>query len=91
MSTAVEILAARELERYRVEIGPSEAVDRFIRSYSKVRVRKTYAFHLMLYFRWLREKGVPLTPDARVGKIFVTSAKGRRVLAKIRGMEAPSQ
>ena len=43
--------------------------------------------------RELRSRGLvePLTPGARVGKIFVTSAKGRRVLAKIREMEAPAQ
>jgi len=66
MSTAIEALAARELERYKAEIGPSEAVDRFLRCYSKVRVQKLYAFHLLLYFRWLKRKEISMGPDQLV-------------------------
>jgi integrase len=63
-TTSVEATAARELRRRLEEIGPSECVARYIRSYAKVRVQSLYALHLLLYFRWLRKsREVPMTPD----------------------------
>ena len=66
MSTSAEAQATRDLARYLKEIGPSEAVDRYLRRYTKVRVRRLYAFHLALYFRWLKRKGALTTPDELV-------------------------
>ncbi len=44
---------------------PSEAIDRFLSRYAKIRTQKAYAIHLQLYSRWLKEEGVSLTPDSR--------------------------
>jgi hypothetical protein len=68
MSTATTAeLAARDLSKRLDEIGPSEAVAHFVRSYAKVTVQSLYALHLCLYFRWLRnKKGVEMTPDELV-------------------------
>jgi len=63
MRTVAEENAARDLGKHLEHIGPSEAVTRFIRSYGKVRVQCVYALHLKLYFRWLKGKGIDLTPD----------------------------
>ena len=42
---SVEAQSARDLEKYMGELGPSDAVNRFLRRYAKVRVRRLYAFH----------------------------------------------
>jgi hypothetical protein len=39
------------------------AVARYLSRYGKERVREVFRSHLRLYFRWLREKGVGLTPE----------------------------
>jgi integrase len=48
------------------EIGPSPAVDRFLRKYGNVRTKATYALELALYLRWLKSKGVSTSPDGLV-------------------------
>ena len=48
--------AEKNLERNLKQIGPSEAVERFLSSYGKVRVRDTYSLHLLIFFRWLKEE-----------------------------------
>jgi integrase len=62
-----KIRAIREAEqsvaRIRRQIGPSEAIDRFLSRYGKIRTQKVYATHLQLYLRWLKEQGVSMTPD----------------------------
>ncbi len=63
---SVEAVAARCVERYVREIGRSECVRRFLQCYAKVRVQKVYAFHLLLYFRWLKKNGVNMSPDELV-------------------------
>ncbi len=60
----VILQAERELAHNLAKIGPSEAVDRYLRSYGKVRVRAAMSFRLMIYFRWLKTKGLSqLSPD----------------------------
>jgi hypothetical protein len=60
----VILQAERELAYNLAKIGPSEAVDRFLRSYGKVRVRAAMSFRLMIYFRFLKARGLSqLSPD----------------------------
>lgn len=66
MNTRIEAQAARDLTRWRAEIGPSEAADRFVHCYPKVRIQRLYTFHLWTYFRRLRKKGVEMTSDQLV-------------------------
>ncbi|MDG7007110.1 MAG: hypothetical protein JRN06_02560 [Nitrososphaerota archaeon] len=56
----------RALDHFLAELGPSAAVDRFLRGYGNVRTRCSYAGHLVLYLRWLKSNGVETTPDALV-------------------------
>lgn len=45
------------------EIGPSEAVSRWLSKYGSVRTRAAYAVEFVFYLRWLKAKGVKMTPD----------------------------
>lgn len=52
-----------ELDRKLREIGPSEAVTRLIDKYGSLSTRKNYAIVIALYLRWLKGKGITLSPD----------------------------
>lgn len=65
MEPEAQLKAQKQLERALREIGKSEAVERFIRSFGNVRVKALYASHLSLYFRWLKSK-TPMTRDELV-------------------------
>ena len=41
----------------------SESVARFLSRYGNIRTKSSYAVHLDLYFRWLKDKGNFRTPD----------------------------
>lgn len=56
----------RALAAFLEELGPSAAVDRFLRGYGNVRTRCSYAGHLALYLRWLKDRGTEATPDALI-------------------------
>jgi integrase len=82
--------AEKNLERNLKQIGPSEAVERFLSSYGKVRVRDTYSLHLLIFFRWLKEEqGVQMSPDELVqdNLICVFDSKPTDVGAKRRHRE----
>jgi len=55
--------AENGLRLFLEELGPSKAVETFLRNYGNVRTRNAYAGELCLYFRWLRGKGIDMTPD----------------------------
>lgn len=55
--------ANKELEYALREVGPSQAVTRFLSKYTNVNTKAAYAAQLRLYFRWLNSKGVVMTPD----------------------------
>jgi hypothetical protein len=60
----VQLNAQKQPARELVKLGESKAVDRFIRSYGKVRVQALYAARLRIYFKWPRAAGVSsLSPD----------------------------
>lgn len=46
--------AEQELQRKLREIGPSEAIQRFLNKYGRLKTRYSYVLRLALYFRWLR-------------------------------------
>jgi integrase len=56
----------RALENFLRELGPSPCVERFLGGYGNVRTKTAYAGHLAMYLRWLKQKGVALTPDQLV-------------------------
>ncbi|MDG6919370.1 MAG: hypothetical protein JRN62_08050 [Nitrososphaerota archaeon] len=56
----------RALDHFLAEIGPSAAVERFLRGYGNVKTRCSYAMRLVMYLRWLKSKGVGMGPDALV-------------------------
>ncbi len=58
--------AENALNGFLAEIGPSKAVERFFSGYGNPRTRAAYACELALYFRWLKGKGVSLSPDALI-------------------------
>jgi integrase len=58
--------ATRDLGTFLEEIGPSRAVETFLRGYGNLRTKSTYAMELALYFRWLKLQGVELSPDELV-------------------------
>ena len=66
----VKIRAIRDAEqavaRITKQLGPSEALYRFLSRYAKIRTQKAYLIHLQLYLRWLHKEGVNLTPDELV-------------------------
>lgn len=55
-----------EEERKRREIGPSRAVERLLAKYGSVSTRKNYLVAIALYLRWLRTRGVTMSPDELV-------------------------
>ncbi len=55
--------AENGLRLYLKELGPSRGVETSLRNYGNVRTRSAYAAELCLYFRWLMERGVTLSPD----------------------------
>ncbi len=65
MEPEAQLKAQKQLARALREIGNSEVVERFIRSFGNVRVKALYASHLSLYFRWLKNK-TPMTHDELV-------------------------
>lgn len=78
--------AQNALDGFLAEIGPSKAVERFLSGYGNVRTKAAYACELALYFRWLKGKGVTLSPDALVTDNLecVYESKPTDVLAKRR-------
>jgi integrase len=54
------------LEKRLEEIGPSEAVARWLSKYGPVQTKLAYAFGLAHYLRWLRTIGVSMSPDELV-------------------------
>ena len=63
---ATERKAAQSLASKLREIGPSPAVDRFLRKYGNTRTKATYALEVALYLRWLKQRGVAMNPDGLV-------------------------
>jgi integrase len=57
-----EVMVARIMR----ELGPSEALDRYVSRYAKVRTQKAYLMHIQLYLRWLKGEGKDFTPDGLV-------------------------
>ena len=46
------------------EMGPSRAVQTWLRDFGNVRTKATYALELALYLRWLKQtKGLQMGPD----------------------------
>ncbi|MDA4117593.1 MAG: site-specific integrase [Thaumarchaeota archaeon] len=64
--TWVERHYASALRSALREIGESDAMDLLLSKYGNIRTKAIYACELKLYFRWLKQKGVPLTPDGLV-------------------------
>jgi len=58
--------AEKNLQGFLQKIGPSKAVERFLSGYGNARTRAAYAGQLVLYFRWLKAKGIELSPDALI-------------------------
>ena len=52
----------RKLER----MGPSRAMDTLLSKYGNLGTRLTYVYDLSLYFDWLKEKGITMTPEELV-------------------------
>ena len=48
------------------EMGDSKAVQRFLNKYGKDTTKRVYSIALALYLRWLRGKGITLSPDELV-------------------------
>jgi hypothetical protein len=55
--------AEAALKAFLEEIGPSKAVSRFLANYGNVRTRCCYAGELCLCSRYLRDRGIKMTPD----------------------------
>ena len=51
-----EAKAQRELELKLRELGESQAIERFLSKYGKIRTKSTYATMLALYFRWFKQE-----------------------------------
>jgi hypothetical protein len=62
-SVGVERKAEQSLASKLREIGPSKAVARFLQKHRNVRTGATYALELALYLRWLKAKGITMSPD----------------------------
>jgi integrase len=58
--------AARDLELFLKELGPSRSVERWISGYGNPKTKKGYAMSLAHYMRWLKSKGINLSPDELV-------------------------
>lgn len=57
----------KALEAFLRELGPSPAIERFLREYGNPRTKCSYSGHLVLYRRWMKkEKGIEMTPDAMI-------------------------
>jgi hypothetical protein len=56
--------AEKNLQGSLRKIGPSKAIERFLSRYGNPRTKASYAYELVLCFRWLKAKGVDLDPDA---------------------------
>lgn len=50
--------AAKTLERFLKEIGPSRAVESFLSEHGNVRTKCAYAMELVEYKRWLTDRGI---------------------------------
>ncbi|MGD0395382.1 MAG: hypothetical protein ABSB26_00545 [Nitrososphaerales archaeon] len=55
--------AENGLRLFLEELGSSKSVETFLRNHGNVRTRRAYAGELCMYFRWLRGKGIAMTPD----------------------------
>lgn len=64
--TTAERFFQQEVERKLREIGPSRAVDRLLAKHGSVSTRKNYLIAIALYLRWLKGKGVIMSPDELV-------------------------
>lgn len=64
--TSQQLKNEREVRKYLDELGNSVAVARLIDRYGKVSTRRVYLVSLVLYFRWLKNLGVVLSPDELV-------------------------
>lgn len=59
--------AEQAVARTLRQIGPSEAVSRFMSRYAKVRTQKAYCTSLLGYLKWMKSmKSVSMTPDELV-------------------------
>lgn len=59
--------AEQAVARTLRQIGPSEAVSRFMSRYAKVRTQKAYCTSLLGYLKWMKPmKSVSMTPDELV-------------------------
>jgi integrase len=63
---AADEKAGRTLKAFLDEIGPSVAVETFLKGYGSVKTRSIYAMELALYLRWLKQKGVKMSLDDMV-------------------------
>jgi len=63
---SVEKKAENALAVSMRELGDSPAVERYISGYGNVRAKQAYALQLALYLRWLKTRGILMTPDALV-------------------------
>ncbi len=66
VQTASERYLQKEVERKLKEIGPSEAIDRLLSKYGSTSTKKNYLTAVALFLRWLRVRGIGLTPDQLV-------------------------
>jgi hypothetical protein len=66
MVTSRERSFAMEAERKMKEIGPSVAVGRLLAKYGPISTKKNCLVALALYLRWLKRKGVTMSPDELV-------------------------
>jgi hypothetical protein len=65
--TGAEKSTARTLEAIMTRLGKSPAVDRFLGGYAKLNTKHMYAYQLLRYFEWLRDKKeVSMSPDQLV-------------------------
>ena len=55
--------AEKTLQGFLKELGPSNAIERFLRNYDNVKTRSLYGGELCLYIRWLKGKRDIVTPD----------------------------